>query len=76
MVEWAQLLVLGLIAILLLESRVSLGNKVTLLQRDMQWLFSTLHKWGFPSPDHDMAIRMAAENESARKESERTPPGR
>lgn len=76
MVEWAQLVVLGLIAVLMLETRVSLGSKVTLLQRDMQWLFATLQRWGFPSPDHDMAIRLAAQNESARKESERTPPGR
>jgi len=60
MAEWVQVIILAVIALVFIETRINLGSKVALMQRDMQWLMATLQRWGFPSPDHDMAIRMAA----------------
>jgi hypothetical protein len=73
MAEWAQLVMLVVIAALMIETRWNLGNRVALMQRDMQWLLATLQRWGFPSPDHDMAIRLAAENDAAKRAGESKP---
>jgi hypothetical protein len=76
MAEWAQVVMLVVIALLMLETRWNLGNKVSLMQRDMQWLLATLQRWGFPSPDHDMAIRLAAETDAAKRTVKGPPSGR
>jgi hypothetical protein len=76
MAEWVQVIMLVVIALLMLETRWNLGNKVSLMQRDMQWLLATLQRWGFPSPDHDMAIRLAAQTEAERQRGKPEPPRR
>ena len=67
MAEWVQVIMLVVIALLMVETRWNLGNRVALMQRDMQWLLATLQRWGFPSPDHDMAIRLAAEADTGKE---------
>lgn len=39
------------VLILLLESRITMGNRLAVLENDMQWMRASLVKWGMIPPD-------------------------
>lgn len=50
MVEIIIAILLAAILIVLLESRVTLGTKVAVMERDLNWISASLAKWGMIPP--------------------------
>ena len=48
--EWVQGGLLVALIVLLLEARISLGNRLVALERDMEWIRSALAKRGIIPP--------------------------
>lgn len=52
--DWVNGALLIGVLLLLLESRISMGNKLVVLETDMEWLRASLVKWGMiPPTEHD-----------------------
>jgi hypothetical protein len=52
-VEWIIAGLLALNAGILLETRITVGTKVVVLERDIQWMVAMLQKWGLVPPTFD-----------------------
>jgi hypothetical protein len=47
---WLNSALLGSIVVMLLEARITIGTRVALIERDMEWIRATLAKWGMIAP--------------------------
>ncbi len=50
MVDIIIAVLLGLILITLIESRITVGTKVAVMERDISWISASLAKWGMIPP--------------------------
>jgi hypothetical protein len=50
MLHWVDSALLSAIVLMLLEARITIGTRVALIERDMEWIRATLAKWGLISP--------------------------
>jgi hypothetical protein len=48
--ELAIVLLLSVILVVLVEGRISIGTKVAVIERDIQWVTASLVKWGMVPP--------------------------
>jgi hypothetical protein len=50
MVSWANAAMLVAIVLMLLEARITIGTRVAVMERDLEWIRATLVKWGMIAP--------------------------
>jgi len=50
MPSWVDSALLAAIVAMLLEARITIGTRVALIERDMEWIRATLAKWGMIAP--------------------------
>lgn len=48
--DWVNGVLLVGVLMLLLESRITMGNRLAVLERDMEWMRASLVKWGMIPP--------------------------
>jgi len=48
--DYVQGALLVAILLLLLEARITMGNRLAIVERDMEWLRASLVKWGMIPP--------------------------
>jgi len=53
MVDWLIFGALIVIACILIETRITVGTKVAVMENDMQWIRAALQKWGIVPPTLD-----------------------
>jgi hypothetical protein len=49
--EWAIVALLALIAFVLLETRLTVGTRIVVMERDLRWITASLQKWGLVPPN-------------------------
>ena len=50
MVQWLDAGLLTAIVLMLLEARITIGIRVAVIERDLDWIRATLTKWGMIAP--------------------------
>lgn len=50
MLDWLNSALITGILLLLLEARINIGTRVTVIERDLEWIRATLGKWGMIAP--------------------------
>jgi hypothetical protein len=56
--QWVLIVLISAIFVLLLEARLSLGTRLAVLERDIEWITASLQKWGLvPPPREDKPER-------------------
>lgn len=55
MIDWVQAILLVAILMLLLEARISMGIRLSILENDMRWVRASLVKWGMIPPSEPSA---------------------
>jgi hypothetical protein len=51
MVSWLDAGLLIAIVLMLLEARITIGTRVAVMERDLEWIRATLVKWGMIAPE-------------------------
>jgi hypothetical protein len=51
--QWIDGGLLIAIVLMLLEARISVGTRVAVIERDLEWIRATLTKWGMIAPSED-----------------------
>lgn len=54
MANWIAISLLAAILILLIEARLNLGVRISLVERDLEWIAASLDKWGLIAPKKDV----------------------
>lgn len=53
MANWVEIVLSAAILIVLLEARLNVGGRISLVERDLQWIAASLEKWGLVAPKKD-----------------------
>jgi hypothetical protein len=51
--QWVLIVLISAIFVLLLEARLSLGTRLAVLERDIEWITASLQKWGLVPPPRE-----------------------
>jgi hypothetical protein len=74
MSQWAIVVMLGVMVVLMAEARLTFGSRIARLERDMHWLIAGLRKWGLAAPGYDEPPRVVVESDQDQRPQE--PPKR